>query len=290
MEKYQKIEKLGEGTYGIVYKAQDRTTGDIVALKRIRLDNENEGVPCTAIREISLLKELRHPNIVRLYDVLHREKKLTLVFEYLDIDLKKFIDANSGELDLGTIKTMMWQLLAGVAYIHRHKVLHRDLKPQNLLINKRSELKIADFGLARTYGAPVKSYSNEVVTLWYRAPDVLLGSKQYSTSIDIWSIGCIFAEMATGHPLFTGCNARDQLDKQCQLLGKPRSLDWVRGGEAALDVKLFEEIPAYEPANLVQMFASKLGANGVDLLQRILKFAPEDRITAEEALKHRFFE
>ncbi|KAF9393987.1 cyclin-dependent serine/threonine protein kinase, partial [Mortierella sp. AD011] len=140
MDKYQKIEKLGEGTYGIVYKAQNRETNDVVALKRIRLDNEEEGVPCTAIREISLLKELRQNNIVRLYDVLHTEKKLTLVFEFLDSDLKKFLDTYSGDIDVLTIK---------------------DLKPQNLLINKKGDLKLGDFGLARAFGIPVRSYSHE---------------------------------------------------------------------------------------------------------------------------------
>ncbi|KAJ3181328.1 cyclin-dependent kinase 5 [Gaertneriomyces sp. JEL0708] len=171
MEKYQKIEKLGEGTYGIVYKAQNKDTGDIVALKRIRLDNEEEGVPCTAIREISLLKELKHPNIVRLYDVIHSDKKLTLVFEYLDSDLKKFLDTYSGDIDVPTLK-----ILKGVAFCHEHRVLHRDLKPQyvtrplpsvghlashsnaglcrNLLINKKLDLKLADFGLARAFGIP----------------------------------------------------------------------------------------------------------------------------------------
>ncbi|CAG8756649.1 4469_t:CDS:2, partial [Acaulospora morrowiae] len=179
-----KIEKLGEGTYGIVYKAQNRETNEVVALKRIRLDNEEEGVPCTAIREISLLKELKHANIVRLYDVLHTEKKLTLVFEYLDSDLKKFLDTHGGDLEVPMIKQLMYQLLKGIAYCHEHRVLHRDLKPQNLLINKKWELKLADFGLARAFGIPVRSYSHEVVTLWYRAPDVLMGSRQYSTSID----------------------------------------------------------------------------------------------------------
>ncbi|KND04733.1 CMGC/CDK/CDK5 protein kinase, variant [Spizellomyces punctatus DAOM BR117] len=198
MEKYQKIEKLGEGTYGIVYKAQNKDTGDIVALKRIRLDNEEEGVPCTAIREISLLKELKHSNIVRLYDVIHTEKKLTLVFEYLDSDLKKFLDAYGGDIDVPTLKHLLYQLLKGIAFCHEHRVLHRDLKPQNLLINKKLELKLADFGLARAFGIPVRSYSHEVVTLWYRAPDVLMGSRQYSTSIDLWSAGCIMAEMASG--------------------------------------------------------------------------------------------
>ncbi|OBZ86218.1 Cyclin-dependent kinase 5 [Choanephora cucurbitarum] len=143
MDKYQKIEKLGEGTYGIVYKAQNRETNEVVALKRIRLDNEEEGVPCTAIREISLLKELKHPNIVRLYDVLHTEKKLTLVFEYLDSDLKKFLDSYGGDIDVLTVKQLMYQLLKGIAFCHAHRVLHRDLKPQNLLINKKGELKLA---------------------------------------------------------------------------------------------------------------------------------------------------
>lgn len=223
MEKYQKIDKLGEGTYGIVYKAQNRQTGEIVALKRIRLDNDEEGIPCTAVREISLLRELNHPNIVRLLDILHTEKKLTLVFEYLDGDLKKYLDTvnpapredkvitelQSQYRDL--VRGFLFQLLQGVAYCHRSLVLHRDLKPQNLLVSRRGELKIADFGLARTFGAPVRGYSAEVVTLWYRPPDVLLGNMYYSTSIDIWSVGCIFAEMMNGRPLFPGSNTRDQL-------------------------------------------------------------------------------
>jgi serine/threonine protein kinase len=186
-------------------------TGEIVALKRIRLDSEEEGVPCTAIREVSLLKELDHPNIVKLYDVIHEEKKLTLVFEYLDMDLKKYSDDRGGNIDKETIRSFLYQLLQGVAFCHERRVLHRDLKPQNLLINKKGELKLADFGLARAFGVPVRSYSHEVVTLWYRAPDVLLGSRKYSTPIDIWSAGCIFGEMATGRPLFPGSSTLDQL-------------------------------------------------------------------------------
>jgi serine/threonine protein kinase len=162
MEKYQKIEKLGEGTYGIVYKAQDRTTGSIVALKRIRLENEEEGVPCTAIREVSLLKELHHPSIIQLLDVIHTEKKLTLVFEFMDTDLKKYMDSRNNDLDCGTIRHLLKQLLEGIEYCHEHRVLHRDLKPQNLLLNKRLDLKIADFGLSRAVGIPVRGYSHEV--------------------------------------------------------------------------------------------------------------------------------
>ena len=142
MERYQKMEKIGEGTYGVVYKAKDRVTGEIIALKKIRLEAEDEGIPSTAIREISLLKELQHPNIVRLYDVVHTERKLTLVFEFLDQDLKKYLDVCDGGLDLPILKSFLYQLLTGVAYCHHHRVLHRDLKPPNLLINREVRMRI----------------------------------------------------------------------------------------------------------------------------------------------------
>jgi len=226
-DKYQKLDKIGEGTYGVVYKARDVNSGQIVALKKIRLEAEDEGIPSTALREISLLKELQHPNIVRLFDVIHTERKLILVFEYLDQDLKKLLDAYSGQgLDLATTKSYLYQLLRGVAHCHQHRVLHRDLKPQNLLINREGSLKLADFGLARAFGIPVKSYTNEVVTLWYRAPDVLMGSRNYSTSVDIWSVGCIFAELLNGKPLFTGSSNKDQLKKIFRAMGTPTEETW----------------------------------------------------------------
>ncbi|GES83035.1 protein serine/threonine kinase [Rhizophagus clarus] len=287
MDKYQKIEKLGEGTYGIVYKAQNRDSNEVVALKRIRLDNEEEGVPCTAIREISLLKELKHPNIVRLYDVLHTEKKLTLVFEYLDSDLKKFLDTYGGDLDKDTIKQLMYQLLKGIAFCHEHRVLHRDLKPQNLLINKRGELKLADFGLARAFGIPVRSYSHEVVTLWYRAPDVLMGSRQYSTSIDVWSAGCIFAEMASGRPLFPGSSIKDQLLRIFKVLGTPTEETWPGVSqlpEYKSDFTTYNRIP-------LESLLPKLDSSGIDLLsQQLIKYQPEKRLSAEDALQHPYFE
>ncbi|XP_067843929.1 cyclin-dependent kinase 2-like isoform X5 [Heptranchias perlo] len=196
MDNFQKVEKIGEGTYGVVYKAMNKVTGEMVALKKIRLDAEMEGVPSTAIREISLLKELNHPNIVKLLDVIHSEKKLYLVFEFLNQDLKKYMDsAPPTGLPLQLVKSYLFQLLQGVAFCHSHRVLHRDLKPQNLLINDAGAIKLADFGLARAFGVPVRTYTHEVVTLWYRAPEILMGCKFYSTAVDVWSIGCIFAEM-----------------------------------------------------------------------------------------------
>ncbi|XP_016351643.1 cyclin-dependent kinase 2-like [Sinocyclocheilus anshuiensis] len=162
MESFQKVEKIGEGTYGVVYKAKNKITGETVALKKIRLDTETEGVPSTAIREISLLKELNHPNIVKLRDVIHTENKLYLVFEFLHQDLKRFMDSSSvAGISLPLVKSYLFQLLQGLAFCHSHRVLHRDLKPQNLLINAQGEIKLADFGLARAFGVPVRTYTHE---------------------------------------------------------------------------------------------------------------------------------
>ncbi|KAI8904405.1 kinase-like domain-containing protein [Gorgonomyces haynaldii] len=286
MEKYTKIEKLGEGSYGIVYKAENRETHAIVALKRIRIDSEEEGVPCTAIREISLLKELKHPNIVRLYDVIHTEKKLTLVFEYFDSDLKKFLDSNQGDIAPPTIRSLMLQLMRGIAWCHEHRVLHRDLKPQNLLINKRTELKLADFGLARAFGIPVRGYSHEVVTLWYRAPDVLLGSRQYSTSIDMWSVGCIFAEVATGRPLFPGSTPSDQLQRIYKVLGSPDVSKWPKIVELP---EYTQDGATYERMNLDEV-VPKLVPDGIPLLTSLLEYNPDLRIGAQQAIEHPYFQ
>jgi serine/threonine protein kinase len=165
MDRYSKLEKIGEGTYGVVYKARDRVSQEVIALKKIRLDAEDEGVPSTAIREISLLKELQHQNIVRLKDVVHSEKKLHLVFEFLEHDLKKHMDQHqaTGGLTAMQVKSFLYQMLRGIAFCHSHRVLHRDLKPQNLLIDRDRNLKLADFGLARAFGIPVRTYTHEVI-------------------------------------------------------------------------------------------------------------------------------
>ena len=287
--KYTKTSKLGEGTYGVVYKAKDQRDQEIYALKKIRLQAEEEGIPSTAIREISLLKELNHINIVKLYDVMHTPKKLTLVFEFCEQELKKVIDATNGKgLEIKLVKSYLYQLLKGIEFIHKHKVLHRDLKPQNLLMNN-GILKIADFGLARGYGIPVKNYTHEVVTLWYRPPDVLLGSKTYGTTVDMWSIGCIFAEMVSGKPLFMGKSESDQLKKIFKIRGTPsdtyapslRELPEWGVNENVFQPSQEEDIKKYVP---------NLDSEGVDLLLKFLQLEPDKRISAEEALKHPFFD
>ncbi|KAL4462905.1 hypothetical protein ABPG72_018796 [Tetrahymena utriculariae] len=287
LERYEKLNKLGEGTYGVVYKAREKTTKELYALKKIRLESEDEGIPSTAIREISLLKELQHPNVVRLHDVIHSNKKLVLVFEFVDQDLKKFMNNFKDKgLDPHIIKSLLYQLLKGIEVCHKNKILHRDLKPQNLLISKECILKLADFGLARASGIPVKNYTHEVVTLWYRPPDVLLGSKHYSTSIDIWSIGCIFAEMVNLKPLFPGNSETDELKRIFKLTGTPSVEKWP--GLADLPnwkADAFEKYPG-EP---LQNICPKLDELGLDLLGKMLRCNPQERITAKAGLEHPYF-
>ena len=233
------------------------------------------------------MKELKHENIVALHDVIHTENKLMLVFEYMDGDLKKYMDTHGdrGALKPMTIKSFMYQLLKGIDFCHQNRVLHRDLKPQNLLINSKGQLKLGDFGLARAFGIPVNTFSNEVVTLWYRAPDVLLGSRTYNTSIDIWSAGCIMAEMYTGRPLFPGTTNEDQIVRIFRIMGTPTERTWPG----------ITQFPEYKPT--FQMYATQnlrqilpqIDATGIDLLQRMLQLRPELRIGASEALQHPWF-
>ncbi|XP_077937099.1 cyclin-dependent kinase 16 isoform X2 [Gasterosteus aculeatus] len=285
LETYVKLDKLGEGTYATVYKGRSKLTENLVALKEIRLEHE-EGAPCTAIREVSLLKDLKHANIVTLHDIIHTQKSLTLVFEYLDKDLKQYLDDCSNIINVHNVKLFLFQLLRGLSYCHRRKVLHRDLKPQNLLINERGELKLADFGLARAKSIPTKTYSNEVVTLWYRPPDILLGSTNYSTHIDMWGVGCIFYEMTTGRPLFPGSTVEEELHFIFKLLGTPTENSW--SGISSNEQFVGHNYPLYR-AERLSTHTPRLSSDGVDLLSKFLQFEGKKRISAAEAMSHRYF-
>ncbi|KEF59965.1 CMGC/CDK/CDC2 protein kinase [Exophiala aquamarina CBS 119918] len=308
MENYQKIEKVGEvGTYGVVYKARDLSNGGrIVALKKIRLEAEDEGVPSTAIREISLLKEMNDPNIVRLLNIVHADgHKLYLVCEFLDLDLKKYMEAlpvsdggrgkalpegsavDMQRLGLGKdmVKKFMAQLVEGVRYCHSHRVLHRDLKPQNLLIDKEGNLKLADFGLARAFGVPLRTYTHEVVTLWYRAPEILLGGRQYSTGVDMWSVGAIFAEMCTRKPLFPGDSEIDEIFKIFKLLGTPDESTWP-------GVTTFPDFKTSFPKwrrEATSRIVPNLEPAGLELLDALLEYDPAHRLSAKAACTHPYF-
>lgn len=283
---YERQIKIGEGTYGVVYKALDRTTNRLVAMKKIRLENIDDGVPSTAIREISILKELEHPNIVRLLNVVHVDSKLYLIFEFLDRDLKKHMDLNQANPPNPAVcKSYLYQILKGIDFCHARRILHRDLKPHNLLIDSNGWIKLADFGLARAFGVPVRTYTHEVVTLWYRAPEILLGSKQYSTPVDIWSIGCIFAEMVTRRPLFPGDAEIDEIYRIFRTLGTPDEITWP--GVTSL--------PDYKPtfpkwsARPLSEAVPELCPEGLDLLSKMLVYDPARRISARQALKHPYF-
>eukprot|EP01114_Cavostelium_apophysatum_P001683 TRINITY_DN11465_c0_g1_i1.p1 TRINITY_DN11465_c0_g1~~TRINITY_DN11465_c0_g1_i1.p1 ORF type:complete len:310 (+),score=30.81 TRINITY_DN11465_c0_g1_i1:64-930(+) len=266
MNRYQVLEKVGEGTYGIVYKAKDKETGQIVALKKIRLDLEDQGVPSTTLREVALLRELEHPNVVRLLDVVQRKKRLFLIFEFIVCDLKRYLDSVQAPLDPNLIKSYVYQMLASINYCHAHRILHRDLKPANLLIDQDGTLKLADFGLARVFSVPLRAYTHQVVTLWYRAPEILLGSKTYSTPVDIWSIGCIFAEMILKQPLFPGDSEIDELYKIFRVLGTPTEETWP-------DIS---KLPDYKPTFPVwkAMDLKKLiqDPSALDSLHRMLQY------------------
>uniref|UniRef100_A0A8D0AGT0 cyclin-dependent kinase n=1 Tax=Sander lucioperca TaxID=283035 RepID=A0A8D0AGT0_SANLU len=273
------------GTYATVFKGRSKLTENLVALKEIRLEHE-EGAPCTAIREVSLLKNLKHANIVTLHDIIHTERCLTLVFEYLDSDLKQYLDNCGNLMSMHNVKIFMFQLLRGLSYCHTRKILHRDLKPQNLLINETGELKLADFGLARAKSVPTKTYSNEVVTLWYRPPDVLLGSTEYSTPIDMWGVGCILNEMATGHPMFPGATVKEELHLIFRLLGTPTEETW--SGISSNEEFRSYLFPQYRPQTLIN-HVPRLDTEGIDLLSALLLYDTRSRISAEAALQHPYF-
>uniref|UniRef100_A0AAQ4NRC9 cyclin-dependent kinase n=1 Tax=Gasterosteus aculeatus aculeatus TaxID=481459 RepID=A0AAQ4NRC9_GASAC len=285
LETYVKLGKLGEGTYATVFKGRSKLTENLVALKEIRLEHE-EGAPCTAIREVSLLKNLKHANIVTLHDIIHTDRCLTLVFEYLDSDLKQYLDNCGNLMSMHNVKIFMFQLLRGLSYCHKRKILHRDLKPQNLLINDKGELKLADFGLARAKSVPTKTYSNEVVTLWYRPPDVLLGSTEYSTPIDMWGMGCILYEMATGRPMFPGATVKEELHLVFRLLGTPTEDTWP--GISSNEEFRSYLFPQYRPQALIN-HVPRLDTEGIDLLSALLLYDTRRRITSEDALRHSYF-
>ncbi|KAF7264079.1 cyclin-dependent kinase 1 [Rhynchophorus ferrugineus] len=287
IEDFFKIEKIGEGTYGVVYKGRNKKTGELVAMKKIRLENEDEGIPSTALREMSLLKELHHKNIVTLLEVIMDEPRLYLIFEFLCMDLKKYLDKiETGKLmDPKLVKSYLYQINEAILFCHQRRIIHRDLKPQNLLISKDGLIKVADFGLGRTFGIPVRVYTHEVVTLWYRAPEVLLGAPRYSCPVDVWSVGCIFAEMATRKPLFQGDSEIDQLFRIFRVLRTPTEEIW-KGVSTLPEYKaIFPNWTGYTLAKQVKA----LDEDGIDLLSKMLIYDPSKRISAKAVVSHPYF-
>lgn len=292
-DNYEELSTIGVGSYGTVFKARDRSNpNNIVALKKVRVPFTEDGVPFSTLREIALLKQLdqyEHPNIVRLLDICHgqtfeREQQLVLylVFEHVDQDLSTYIErCPPPGLGSERIKDIMFQLLSGVDFLHSNRIVHRDLKPQNLLVTNGGNVKLADFGLAKTYDFQMK-LTSVVVTLWYRSPEVLLVSN-YATKVDLWSCGCIMAELFRRSPLFAGQSEGDQLDKIFRVLGKPPEDDWPEN--VTLSWNSFRNHPPTQLPDHIPEICN----DGVDLVEKMLLFKPDDRISAAESLNHPYF-
>ncbi|KAI9560983.1 hypothetical protein GHT06_011939 [Daphnia sinensis] len=291
---YEEIALIGNGAYGTVYKARDTANeGQMVALKKVRVPLTEEGVPMSTLREISLLKQMEkyeHPNIVRLLDICHgprleHEQQLVLymVFEHVDQDLASYLErCPSPGLGAERIKYLMYQILSGVDFLHANRIVHRDLKPQNVLVTAAGQVKLADFGLARIYDVHMV-LTSVVVTLWYRSPEVLL-TTSYATPVDIWSCGCIFAELFRRKPLFSGQSEADQLSKIFDVIGTPSIDEWP---DTSLPWNTFANRPATSIYNAVS--SSELCMAGTELLELMLAFDPARRVTAADALRHRYF-
>jgi len=303
---FQKKHQVGEGTYGSVFVGADKVTGEVVALKRINTEAEVNGFPITAIREVKILKALNHDNIVKLKEIVtskdHTEipKNVFMVFEYLEYDLTGIIETPEIKLTQDHIKSWSNQLLKGVHYMHINKIVHRDLKASNLLVNRRGELKIADWGLARSWNSEMKRLTNKVITLWYRPPELLMGATQYSPKIDCWSVGCIIAEMFRRGGFLKGHNEANQLDLIFQVMGHPNELDWPnihrtcplwknfepkKGEHSSKPSKLRDELKNRLPTNAVNWMTP----HAMDMIENLLAYNPDKRYSAAQALTAEWF-
>ncbi|CAO3625760.1 unnamed protein product [Cunninghamella blakesleeana] len=316
LDKYDILGFISSGTYGRVYKAKSKNKDDprLFAIKKFKPDCEGDthhyvGISQSACREIALCRELDHPNIVGLEEVLLEDKAIFMVFEYAEHDFLQIIHHHlhmeRKPIQEVVIKSILWQLINGVAYLHANWVLHRDLKPANVLLTSEGIVKTGDLGLARLFNKPLQPLFNGdkvVVTIWYRAPELLLGSRHYTKAIDMWAVGCIFGELLALKPIFKGEEAkmdnkknvpfqRSQLTKIFEILGTPSRDRWP-GIEQLPDYHHLSTFP-HCPNNLKQVYQMTPGAKseaGFNLLSALLEYDPVKRITAEKALSHPYFQ
>ncbi|XP_059058879.1 cyclin-dependent kinase 6 [Achroia grisella] len=292
-KKYEELNIIGTGAYGTVYKARDlHNGGQVVAMKKVKVPITEDGIPLSTLREIALLRQLeayRHPNIVRLLDVCHggpsvdRDQQLVLflVFEHVEQDLESFLKRAPSPLSEHRIQSMSRDILSGIDFLHSHRIVHRDLKPHNLLVTSAGRVKLADFGLAKTYDCEMK-LTSVVVTLWYRPPEVLLGAA-YNTAVDVWSAGLVLAQLRTRAPLLPGASDSDQLHCIFRLLGRPSREEWPSTAAVMRD-----SFPDYPPRNLANQLPGTPPL-ALDLIQGMLIFDPAKRLTALDCLEHPYF-
>lgn len=287
-KRYEKIKFIGEGQFATVFMARDTLTDKIVAIKKIKRGNiqdTRDGINRTALREIKLLQELNHENVISLLDVYGKDSGISLVFEKLEVDLEDILRSSTIILTPSHIKSYILMTLRGLEYLHSNFILHRDLKPNNLLLNENNILKIADFGLARTFGSPSRVYTHQVVTRWYRAPELLYGSKMYGTGIDIWAVGCILAELFLRNPIFPGDTDLETLDKIITVLGPPTERNW----HGVTDLPDYVEFKSSSNGVPFTEIFTAVNQEGIDLLSSLLKLCPAKRCDCTKALKMPYF-
>ncbi|KAF4085699.1 hypothetical protein AMELA_G00097780 [Ameiurus melas] len=288
VKEFEKLNRIGEGTYGIVYRARDTHTHEIVALKKVRMDKEKDGIPISSLREITLLLRLRHPNIVELKEVVvgSQLESLFLVMSYCEQDLASLLENMQSPFSEAQVKCIILQLLRGLVYLHHNFILHRDLKVSNLLMTDKGCVKIADFGLARVYGVPQQPMTPKVVTLWYRAPELLLGTKSQTTALDMWAVGCILAELLAHKPLLPGSSEIQQLDLIVQLLGTPNENIWP----GFLRLPLVGQYSLRkQPYNNLKNKFTWLSEAGLRLLNLLFMYNPQRRASAKDCLESSYF-
>lgn len=258
-------------------------------MKRVKLDPNEEGIPATTYREFSTLIELKHPFIVDSLLCVYEKGDLYIIFEFIDMDLKLWIDShdNSKLPDPAIVKEFVFKILVGTEFCHSRRILHRDMKPQNILVGVDGTVKIADLGLGREHMLPITELTHEVITLWYRPPEILLGTKKYGTAVDIWGIACIWAEITTKEPLFPGDSEIDELYQIFQCLGTPSEQNWPGVSE----LKDFSPtmFPHWKGTGLNQL-SKQIGEDGVQLMLKMLTYDPRKRITAKDAVNDPYFD
>ena len=295
--KYEKLAKIGEGTFGEVYKARERTKNHVVALKKVRMDNEKEGFPMTALREIRILQQLKHVNVMKLEEICrskaspyNREKgSIYLVLEFCEHDLAGLLSCEEVRFSLGEIKSIIQQLFNALFYIHGNRILHRDMKSSNILLTKGGVLKLADFGLARALskGQPQR-YTNRVVTLWYRPPELLLGCREYGPPIDMWGAGCIMAEMWTRRPVLQGESEQHQVSLISHLCGSITTDVWP--GVDKLDLFSKLDLPKGQNRKIKERLRHYVkDSHALDLIDKLLVLDPKKRLDSDGALNNDFF-
>ncbi|KAL1117596.1 hypothetical protein AAG570_003911 [Ranatra chinensis] len=273
--------------FATVYKARDVETDNIVAVKKIKVGSQAEakdGINRTALREVKLLQELKHPNIIGLLDVFGYKSNISLVFDYMDTDLEVIIKDTSIVMTSANVKAYILMTLLGLEYLHNAWILHRDLKPNNLLINSLGVLKIGDFGLAKYYGSPNRIYTHQVVTRWYRSPELLFGARMYCTGVDMWAVGCILAELLLRVPFLPGESDLDQLTRIFHTLGTPNEQTWP-GMMTLQDYIQFKTFPG---TPLKDIFTAA-GDDLLDLISALLAINPLKRINCQQALQMPYF-